>query len=304
MKTAEALRGKEELVLSHFNWHVTGNKHIDCPICGRKKDFRISRNKYGVGWICVCGHGSLIDLVEQTQGMQFRDAASLIDRIIGNNHHFEKPIGPTPSERLRAKIQKLSPLDGQAKKYLEGRDITQMPKYGVYSSHREWHKESQRGYECMYSISMDDNFNFRKVHLTYLENNNKIKAPPARKLYTVNEGSGAIRMFDPDSYMGVGEGIESSLSASMIDNLPVWATLNRALLAKFRAPKGVKTLVVYADWECHGSGLTDAMICARSNIFAKNDVQTAYVRWTTAGDFNDLLRDPSGQRFEIRLDRE
>lgn len=52
--------------------------------------------------------------------------------------------------------------------------------------------------------------------------------------------------------LGIAEGIETALSAVLLDGVPVWAALNTALLAKFEPPAGVTTLRIYADRDAPG----------------------------------------------------
>ena len=112
----------------------------------------------------------------------------------------------------------------------------------------------------------------------------------------------SVKMFDADVCLGIGEGIESSLSANQLYGVPAWATLSTSLMKSFRAPRGVRRLVVYADNDRHGAGLAAAFDCANKNILSKNDVVEAVVKWPEAGDFNDHLLEPK-KIFEWALRR-
>jgi putative DNA primase/helicase len=52
--------------------------------------------------------------------------------------------------------------------------------------------------------------------------------------------------------MGIAEGIETALSATALDGVPVWAALNTSLLIRFAPPDGVTTLRIYADRDIPG----------------------------------------------------
>ena len=85
IKTVDALRGHEELVLESFGLPtITNNKHVECPICGAKKAFRLNRYNNDVKYICKCGSGSVINLIMEVTGKQFADVGTEIDKIIGN----------------------------------------------------------------------------------------------------------------------------------------------------------------------------------------------------------------------------
>jgi putative DNA primase/helicase len=47
--------------------------------------------------------------------------------------------------------------------------------------------------------------------------------------------------------LGIAEGIETALSAAVLDSVPVWAALNTSLLAKFQPPPDVTRPLIYAD---------------------------------------------------------
>jgi putative DNA primase/helicase len=92
------------------------------------------------------------------------------------------------------------------------------------------------------------------LHVTYLQNGNKIAADDSRKLLspcTGREGC-AVRLMPPGEVLGIAEGIETALSAAALDGVPVWAALNTSLLAKFVPPAGVTTLRIYADRDAPG----------------------------------------------------
>ena len=60
------------------------NRHGPCPMCGGKDRFRFD-DKGGRGtWFCShCGAGDGIEFVKRHQGVEFRDAARLIEQHIG-----------------------------------------------------------------------------------------------------------------------------------------------------------------------------------------------------------------------------
>ena len=52
--------------------------------------------------------------------------------------------------------------------------------------------------------------------------------------------------------LGLAEGLETALSACQLHQVPTWAALNSALLAKFEPPEGVCKLLVFADRDVAG----------------------------------------------------
>ena len=50
-----------------------------------------------------------------------------------------------------------------------------------------------------------------------------------------------------DGVLGVGEGVESVLAASLIHGVPTWACLTAGNLAEFEPPGAVRKIVVFGD---------------------------------------------------------
>ncbi|MEJ0006021.1 MAG: toprim domain-containing protein [Steroidobacteraceae bacterium] len=87
------------------------------------------------------------------------------------------------------------------------------------------------------------------LHLTYLDAGSKLRNHEPRKILSkmVGRVGCAVRLMPARETLGIAEGIETALSAALIDRVPVWAALNTALLAKFEPPACVTTLRIFAD---------------------------------------------------------
>tara|TARA_R110000772_G_C12957528_1_gene402988 strand:- start:280 stop:501 length:222 start_codon:yes stop_codon:yes gene_type:complete len=60
-------------------------------------------------------------------------------------------------------------------------------------------------------------------------------------------------------------------------------------MKKFRAPKGITKLYIFADNDKSGTGHAASFECARANLAAKNDVVDITIVWPdSVSDFNDL----------------
>ena len=297
MKTVDFIRGIEWQILEDYGFHATGNRHIDCPICGSKKKFRIHDYNGAPSWICTCGNGGLLSLIQETTGRDFAAVAKEIDDRYGNKHEYKPKPKPKPQ------LASLSDIKGtQVERYLNSRGIYTLPKYGVMYAANQYHYDNNANYGAMYSLATDYAMKESMIHRTYLEGGAKIEGK-SKKMEKVRESQNlAVKMFDADVCLGIGEGIESSLSASQLFKVPVWATLSTSIMKGFRAPRGVKNLVIYADNDRHGAGLAAAFDCANKNLLSKNDVVQAVVKWPESGDFNDHLLNPK-KIFEWKLAR-
>ena len=85
MNTIDAVKGQWAKIFAHYGLPpITGRKHFKgkCPICGQKGKFRID-DKDGRGtYICTCGSGNGFQLLERTQGKDFKTLADEIDVLV------------------------------------------------------------------------------------------------------------------------------------------------------------------------------------------------------------------------------
>ena len=295
MNTIEFVADKEWQVLSHFGFEHTGLKHVDCPICGGKKKFRLNEYNGSAMYICTCGSGGLFKLLQETTGRDFKSLADEIDRVFGNNQNPNEYEKPKVNERLINcvnRFRSIEKLEGtQGEEYLNNRGITQLPVGGVKYSPKELHTDVDRYFGCMYAIASNEYGEAIQRHLTYLDGNKKVDLDRDRKMLSLQEYSGsiAVKLFPVKSTLGIAEGIETALSAHQLYKLPVWSALNATLLKKFKAPAGVNTLVIYADNDKNGTGLNAAFECGNKNLLSNNDVVKVLIRWPELPDFNDML---------------
>jgi putative DNA primase/helicase len=318
IKTIDAMVGMEELIINHFNLPpITGNRHYpgECPICSKRKKFRLHRYRDKVSYICVCGSGSLINLICERDGIEFKDACKEIDRIIGNDYKppikqqkQQEKIKPPRKEVLMNRFTAIHTLKGSnVEGYLKSRGIYQLPEMSVKYSHSEFDRAEGRSFECMYAVATDEQMNIVYTHKTYLDGPKKAECNVNKKMETVNkynlpcESCGhehaanvAVRMFPATDTLGISEGIESALSAHQLFGFPVWSVLNTSIMKEFKAPSGVSTLIIYADNDKNGAGLAAAFTCGHKNILSNNDISKVIIRTPSKidCDFNDMLNEP------------
>lgn len=309
MKTKEAIIGKVPAVLDYFGLPpVTGKRHFkgECPICKKTGAFRIDDREGRGTWICRCGSGDIWKLLTITQeGKSIRDLYDEVDRLLGNA--YQKPEGETQDQqpdsvaKLRARVSRkfstLPSLRGTtAETYLQRRGINCLPDDFVGFCESQPYRG--KTYQAMFALATDDRGALCYLHRTLLDGDKKADIGQAsRKMMRMQEdgyldhaGSVAIRMFPPSSTMGIAEGIETALSCRQVYQCNVWSTINAGFMKKFIAPKGVKRLIIFTDYDISSAtGHAAAMECARANLLSKNDVEEVLVRWPDAGDFNDLL---------------
>ena len=310
MKTADFLR-KHDLwpkVYAGYQLEITGNRHIECPLCGGKKSFRI-HNRTGNGdWICKCGHGTGLSLLMEITGKSFADIAKELDREFGNTEQAPRQQKPKDdkAEQTKQRFMSLHPIEGtDADDYLTARGLRSRPKLGVKFSRCEFDHEEQCEFPTMYAVATDDSYRIIYKHTTYLCGDKKAEGVTARKQHTIAQydGSVAVRMMPSGDVLGIAEGIETALAAHQLYGVPTWAVLNAEIMKRFRAPPGTKHLIIYADNDPNGTGLAAAFECGSKNVI-QGKAEKVTVKWPEHArkDFNDMIHEPM-QTYEWELSR-
>jgi putative DNA primase/helicase len=305
VKTSEAAKGRWSEIFEYYGLPpVTGKNHFkgECPVCGARGKYRVDDRDGSGSWICVCGSGDGMSLLVKTQGKSFSAISTEVDQIIGNDYRHEKIPVHSSAARLRqrtiSKFAKLAPLRGTAGAgYLQHRGITRLPADAIRFCDKQRH--AGKVYQALYALATDDKGELCYLHRTLLEGEHKAPLGESAKRqksmqeenYLEYARSVAIRMFPVSSTLGIAEGIETALSCYQIYGVNTWAVMNSNFMKKFRAPAGVKHLVVFADMDRHSAtGQAAAFECAHANLLAKNDLLKVSVRWPDNGDFNDMLQ--------------
>ena len=103
--------------------------------------------------------------------------------------------------------------------------------------------------------------------------------------------SGAVRLGEPNSVLGIAEGLETALSASALLDTPVWAVLGNERFGKVSIPQTVRKLIVLPDRDAGGER---AAALAQTQARDGLAIET---RWPPAGanDWNDVAMAGGGE---------
>ena len=224
------------------------NKHGPCPICGGKDRFRFD-DKDGRGrYICnSCGAGDGFQLVQNVTGKSFTQIAKAISDLLG-----EKPVlvqkDYTEENRQRTAIKNIweaaerPKIGGVVHRYLKNR-------LGLVWSSNAIREVQGKHHWAMVSKICGSDDTAQNVHLTYLtDDGHKADVLPSRRIMSgpLPDGS-AIRLAPADEHMGIAEGIETAIAASVMFKIPVWAAVNAQNLAKWKPPTITRSVTVFAD---------------------------------------------------------
>lgn len=260
MKVTDAAKGKWKGILSRlgFDARILNGKEHRCP-AGHDSVFRFSDKNGRGNFFCSCnpdGRGDGFNLIMCCRGGDFKAAAALVEPIVSNMSEDpeKKRMSPELLRRIYREIiesSKREPCD-QVYRYLSGRGITVRPRrlracktgYGLQAI-------NQFGLFDAMVCGLYVGSSLRALHLTYLEDGRKASHSRARVMTTpLGEIAGAsvpLQQPTADGVLGVGEGIETSLSGGQLFNVPVHACLNANLLERFNPPPEVRRLVIFGD---------------------------------------------------------
>jgi phage/plasmid primase-like uncharacterized protein len=272
------------------------NPHVPCPVHGGKDGFRLYKDFESTGGgVCnTCGqfpNGVLLLawLKNITTKEAYRLAAAYVegrDESAVPIRHVPKPKPVDPKEyaRNRARIVEAwkgsVPFAGSlAETYVKARGVWSKDIDGralrLHPSLRYWTEQktdagekkliSLGDFPVMLAAVTDLSGAVLSLHRTFLSVDGKGKAPvpDAKKLMkpaVPTISGGAIQLMRAHSNtLGVAEGIETALAAHAGSGYPAWACVSAAMLGAFEPPTHIRRLLIWADKDAKGAGMTAAL---------------------------------------------
>ena len=304
----DVARGRWDYLLPAFGIgpeFLTG-RHGPCPLCGEGKDrFRFD-NKQGEGtWFCSqCGPGDGVSLVMKFCGLDFLEAVAQIKVKVEGAPPPKAAKPGRPADDQRASMNAIwngaQPLrhGDVVCRYLESRGIRihWQRDLRFHPGARYYAKPGDKTYTlapAMLAKVRGLDGTPVNVHRTFLtEDGQKAPFEEVRKLMggPMPHGS-AIRLGDPvEHVLGVAEGIETAMSASMMWNIPVWALINAENMQTWSPPPGVTEVFVFGDNDETFTGQAAAYALAKRLTVANRIKSAVHIPLCVGTDWNDVLR--------------
>lgn len=251
------------------------NKHGPCPICGGKDRYRFD-DKEGRGtWYCShCGSGDGFGLLMAAYGWNFAEAAKEVERVIGI-----VPAGPIEQDRTEAeKLEALRVVWAQARPvskgdpvwtYLNARTGLEIVPNDIrfHAALRYVNDDGEflGTFPAMLALMRYPDGKAASIHRTYLTGDGrKADVPKPKKIMAGKPlKTTAIQLSSPSEYLGIAEGIETALRASIQFSVPIWAAANAELLNAWVPPAGVKRVLIAGDNDASFTGQAVAYGLAR-----------------------------------------
>ena len=139
------------------------------------------------------------------------------------------------------------------------------------------------------------------VHKTYIMPDGQPASVSPRKMLTsgsIPPGS-AIRLTEPAESMGIAEGIETAMSASILTGVKTWSAISASMLKQFQPPKICTFLTIFADNDVNFTGQSASYELARRLKMTNPEMRIEVRVPPQVGDWNDVLKE---ERDDIRLE--
>jgi putative DNA primase/helicase len=263
------------------------NRHGPCPACGGKDRFRFD-DKLGHGtFICShCGAGDGPKLAMLFRGWEFGE---LLDHLGGGSATFAKALPGRPApvlveEMPDDKRRRMNALWGKALPikatdpagiYLASR-LGRFPAGTGLRHHARCPYPEGENWHAMLAMFVGPDGTPSGLHRTYLTPEGR-KAPLVSGKLSLGHlrDGGAVRLAAHSHVLGIAEGIETALAASMLFDVPCWAALNAGRLAVWEPPPGVRRVVIFADNDENFTGQTAAFdLAARLDARVAVEIET------------------------------
>lgn len=304
-KTASAARGKWRGIMMALGVpeKALSGDHTACPMCGGKDRFRFDDQDRRGTYICgQCGAGDGIKFAIEVTGLPFREACDRIDAIVGNvTPDAGRPKPELTEEKRRAFLREAwvnsKPVtEGDlAHKYLTTRGCAER----VYPEGLRLHPSMRDGAggvrPAMLGVIVGPDGKAVSLHRTFLRPDGMAKAEmeSPRKLMPGELPEGAcVRLSEwtGRGTIGIAEGIETAMSASLIFGVPVWAAISSGIMAKWIPPDGAEEVLIFGDNDQKFGGQAAAYALAHRLATRRDAVPVqVHIPRLAGTDWNDAL---------------
>ena len=280
MQAAELAVGRWPGLLVQFGIErnlLTG-KHAPCPVCDGRDRFRFDdREGRGTFFCSHCGAGDGFKLLQLVKGWSFKQAASEVEGIVGTvQAGAARPVQSDAAKveacrRIWRESQVVVAGDPVGAYLLRRTGIDAVPagiRFHPALAYRHDDGSVTR-HPAMVARVQDANGQGVAIHRTYLTSDGeKADVSTVKKIAGSLPPSSAVRLFPSSSGMGIAEGIETALSASMRFGVPVWSCVSAGGLERWTPPPGTESVIIFGDNDLSGTGQAAAWNLAKRLIAA------------------------------------
>jgi putative DNA primase/helicase len=301
MHAAKLARNRWPDLLIHFgiDQKLLTGKHSPCPACGGRDRFRFDdMDGRGTFFCSHCGSGDGFALLGLVKGWAFKQVAAEVERIVGIIPVAAPMRQPVEIDKLatckRIWAESLTVVVGDpVQTYLQRRTgIIEIPAAIRFHPHLSYRHDdgALTRHPAMVTKATDMNGHGTAIHRTYLTlDGHKANVPTAKKVVGSLPPSSAIRLLPTGSSLGIAEGIETALSASVMFGTPVWAAISAGGFEKWAPPIGIQHVTVFGDNDTNGTGQAASWSLAK-RLIASGIAVDVKIPETPGHDWNDIYR--------------
>jgi putative DNA primase/helicase len=302
---SEAARGRWRAILPALGVdpRFLTNKHGPCPMCGGKDRWRFDDKEQRGSWICShCGAGDGPALVMRVRGCDFREAARLIEPLVGGAPRAPSRADRSDEEKRDAcrrmwASSKPVELGDPVSRWLSARvGLTRVPACLRYHPRVRYLGEASEAsgwHPAMIALVLAADGSAARLHRTWLTPDGR-KAPVAKPRKLMEGGfakGGAVRLMPYQDVLGIAEGIETAFAAAHLFAVPCWSAIASAFLAAWVPPDDVREVIVFGDNDPQFAGQAAAFSLAR-RLAGDRKVRVeipATISGLEKTDWNDVL---------------
>jgi len=291
-------RWQQILMAAGMGRQFLKNAHGPCPICGGSDRFRFDdKDGRGTFFCSGCGAGDGLKLYQLWTKADVKEAIKQISpEAFENKDPRPRQASSNGSKRIRDILAESKPLSsftgGVVRQYLSGRGIKASPFLREHPGLKYYDHEGKPvgTYPAMIAV-ISDGRSVASLHVTYLtEDGQKAPIPSPKKILTPAKpmDGACIRLTKPYEVLGIAEGIETALAASVLYFKPCWASGTAGMLEKFVWPPETKELHIFGDHDESFAGQKAAFTLACRAKKAGLKVSVMFP--AEIGDFADIAK--------------
>ncbi|UVK55103.1 toprim domain-containing protein [Mesorhizobium sp. AR02] len=276
--------------------HLTG-KHGPCPMCGGKDRFRFD-NKDGKGtfYCSQCGAGDGVQFAMKFLGLEFKEAAVEIENVIGAASVEATKKKELTGDAKQAALDRLwrgsveISKDDPVARFLAMRGLGDRYPDALRYSARTKFSDDGSFRPAMLAALVDIDGKPINIHRTFLtlDGRKAEVGEPRRMMPGAFPDGAAIHLASHRHILGIAEGIETSLAATILFGVPCWSAVNSTGLEKWVSPAGVSEVVIFGDNDPKFGGQAAAFALAH-RLAVKGLVVRVEIPPMIGDDWNDVL---------------
>ncbi len=265
--TKQAARGKWSgiLVMAGFDAKILNGKHQACPMCGGKDRFRYSNYMDGGEYFCSgCGAGDGFKLIAERLGVQFKQAAAEVDRLLGNDipEVFQPKIDVEKRRKNLNDLWASAQVPVVATQYLSNRGISVGPLPIDLRGHvAMYNADTGQRQQGMVALIRNKDGTPISIHRTFFDPKAKKIMPPTESIT-----GGSVRLLNddyPEHDLVIGEGIETTLMGTIKLQCNGMAAISAHGMTEIVVPERFTTVVILADNDRSFTGQAAAFVLAK-----------------------------------------